>query len=249
MQAYITSIWDKDDVWGVLILNAQLRKFNSKHELLCIVPLDFPEPLVAELSKTIRVVRRRDIAVPKPVLRVQQEDPNLLSSYNSLHVFNVLSYEKLIFIDLKCFVRDNIDVLFGCPSFSAAPQSFEVFDRPSFSFFVFDSCHKNLRRVAGLAQAMGEQDGRTTVNDILFTHTHEGGASFNFLPHIYNARFEDLKALEETGKPLSLVSVVRWAEKPWRFLPEGKTANEQQVITEYKQALNFQYIQHPKLII
>lgn len=119
MRRYITMLSTDDYLPGVLVLDFCLKIVQSKYPLVVAIN--------ESISKeTIEILKKNDIdyinieSVPKPKIENQYGlYAYWLNTFDKIALFNLIQYEKLVYVDSDMLVLKNIDELFDKPKMSA----------------------------------------------------------------------------------------------------------------------------------
>ena len=116
--SYVTVLNSAEYFEGVQTLLYSLRKVHSVYPLIVLVPRGFDEKICKELIRIGAIVEYADnIELGKYKQLNKRQYWN--ETFFKLNVFNMISYEKLVYIDSDMIVLKNIDELFKMPHISA----------------------------------------------------------------------------------------------------------------------------------
>lgn len=122
---YITVCTKMSYVGGVLVLEKSLRKVESKYPFYCVVPKYSKENVAIILKeKGIRCIEVDDL--PSSIMERKNEISYWKDTFFKLTVFNLLEFQKIVFLDSDMFVLNNVDELFEFPHISAAAAGIEL---------------------------------------------------------------------------------------------------------------------------
>lgn len=115
-RAYVSILSSNDFLYGILVLNFSLKKVNSKEQLLVLITPNISDDIFL-------LLKRLDINVKK-VEHIKNPNDKLISerflyNYSKLHIFNLVEYDKIVYLDADMLVCNNIDILFSKKNFSA----------------------------------------------------------------------------------------------------------------------------------
>ncbi|KAF0701185.1 Aste57867_8336 [Aphanomyces stellatus] len=126
---YATLVTSDEFVIGVEVLAYSLRKYGAKFPLLVLYTDQLSAHGVQKLQRIdpATTTPRRVDALPNP--NVEVHVPGWVNSgYTKLHVFNLVEFAKVFYIDSDAFVLANVDDMFErdiAPyPFAAAPDIF-----------------------------------------------------------------------------------------------------------------------------
>lgn len=115
MYTYVCVLSTNNYLEGVLVLNENLKKLNSKYPLLCII-----NETISEESK--KILTKFNIKY-KLLNKINYDIENIKFShwkntFDKLNIFSLTEYEKIIYLDLDFLILSNIDHLFSIDKFS-----------------------------------------------------------------------------------------------------------------------------------
>jgi glycogenin glucosyltransferase len=116
-KAFITYLGTDDYLPGVLVLNESLLSFNEFAKFLVLVSNHVSQEIRSYLKK-----RKIDLIIVEPIINPNPEHStrsNFQFTYTKLRFFELLEYDKLIYLDADMLVCGNIEDLFERPHFSA----------------------------------------------------------------------------------------------------------------------------------
>lgn len=114
--AYITMINTDSYLKGAICLNESLKKVRSKYDLYVLITDEVSLESQEILKKfKINVIKTKEkINIPKWVIdrNVNENMSHWNNSFDKLLVFELVQFEKIIFLDSDMYVIENIDNLF-----------------------------------------------------------------------------------------------------------------------------------------
>ena len=115
MYTYVCVLSTNNYLEGVLVLNENLKRLNSKYPLLCII-----NETITEESKNI--LTKFNIKY-KQLNKINYDIENIKFShwkntFDKLNIFSLIEYEKIVYLDLDFLILSNLDHLFGIDNFS-----------------------------------------------------------------------------------------------------------------------------------
>lgn len=110
MKSYVCVLSTDSYLYGLLVLNENLKDLNSKYSLLCLIN----ETISKE---TINVLKKYEIKY-KLISSIKgigedKYNPQWSNSFDKLNIFNLIEYEKIVYLDLDLLILTNIDELFN----------------------------------------------------------------------------------------------------------------------------------------
>lgn len=116
---YVTALLTEDFLPGVLVLDQSLKNVQAAYSLLVLVTPNISKPILELLQEAkIETQQIEPISNPNKLRKLKLK--NYTHIYSKLQIFNLISYDKIIFLDADTFVCNNIDALFQKPHMSAA---------------------------------------------------------------------------------------------------------------------------------
>lgn len=113
---YITMINTDSYLNGALCLFESLRKVNSKYPFSILITSDVSEKSELILkSYGVNVIRTDEkVNVPQYILdkNIKLNMPHWNNSFDKLLIFEMVQFDKLIFLDSDMYITENIDHLF-----------------------------------------------------------------------------------------------------------------------------------------
>jgi len=124
--AYVLYATSSSHMCNSMMIFAELRKFNTKAELVLLVnrdfllnPEDFPNEnkILTQFSENYKVKLK-----PTTITQIGGDEVDIWkSSFTKLMVFNETEYDRLIYLDADAILlKDNLDELFFLPSVKLA---------------------------------------------------------------------------------------------------------------------------------
>lgn len=121
--SYITMINTDSYLNGALCLFESLRKVKSKYPFLILITSGVSKQAESILkSQGINVIRtNKRVDVPQYILdkNINYSMPHWNNSFDKLLIFEMVQFEKLIFLDSDMYIIENIDYLFEKSHMSA----------------------------------------------------------------------------------------------------------------------------------
>lgn len=120
---YITLLSTDNYLDGVLVLNESLKRVNSKHKLVVLVTSQVSNSVESTLNRWgIPTIRKETNIFPNKDIQVQNENVGYKywnNTFDCLLVFDLIDFDKIVFLDSDMMVIENIDELFEKPHMSA----------------------------------------------------------------------------------------------------------------------------------
>ncbi len=124
MKSYVCVLSTDNYLEGVLVLNENLKRINSKYPLLCIINEN-----ISEMTKDTLVYFGIEF---KEIKNIEYSDSSnsilygnygynksyLKNTFDKLNIFSLVEYEKLVYLDSDLLILENIDNLFDYPHLS-----------------------------------------------------------------------------------------------------------------------------------
>lgn len=123
---YVCVLSTENYLEGVLVLNENLKHFNSKYELLCLINEDLPSYISVLLDffgikyKVCRKIEFKNI---------NEDNPYWIYTFDKLNVFSLTEYKKIVYLDTDLLILKNVDELFDFEPLSM------VLDKPFKDYF------------------------------------------------------------------------------------------------------------------
>ena len=121
-QTYVTAISTDDYLPGVLALAKNVSE-TCRHPLVVMTSRSLREGTYAELSRrNIPYVQVDDIEPPYELLQATLEDAwfsHWAKSFLKLRIFDLVEFDKIVFIDCDMILMDSVDEVFELPDMSA----------------------------------------------------------------------------------------------------------------------------------
>ncbi|KAI9183323.1 glycogenin glucosyltransferase [Blastocladiella emersonii ATCC 22665] len=217
--AYATLVTSDSYVVGASVLAQSLRASGTPHRL---VVLHWPE-LTPESVDLLRATF--DDVVPIAPLRSTDHAnlqllgrPELDVTYSKLHVWNLVQFAKIVFIDADAFVLTNVDELFDRDELSAAPDCGWP-DTFNSGVFVLQPNKETFDRLVAFAASHGSWDGgdQGLLNDFFSDWNTAPGRR---LPFTYNvtpsAAYTSSPAFQRFENDIKVVHFAG-SDKPWTY--------------------------------
>jgi glycogenin glucosyltransferase len=119
MKKYVCVLSTNDYLDGCLVLNENLKHVHSEYSLLCLINEKIDKETRNFLDKfgiEYKVLKKVNYDVDYNYF-VQ---PYFKNTFDKLSVFNLIEYEKIVYLDLDLLILENIDELFDYDGLSMA---------------------------------------------------------------------------------------------------------------------------------
>lgn len=117
MMCYVCVLSTENYLDGVLVLNENLKHFNSKYDLLCLINEDLPDYILEVLDYfgiKYRVCKKIEFK------NVNEDNPYWIYTFDKLNVFSLTEFEKIVYLDTDLLITKNVDELFDFEPLSMA---------------------------------------------------------------------------------------------------------------------------------
>lgn len=124
MKSYVCVLSTDNYLEGVLVLNENLKKINSKYPLLCLINENISERTRDVLTyfnikfKEMKNIEYSDSSNSSLYGNYGYNKSYLKNTFDKLNIFALIEYEKLVYLDSDLLILENIDNLFDCPHLS-----------------------------------------------------------------------------------------------------------------------------------
>ena len=124
MKSYVCVLSTDNYLEGVLVLNENLKKINSKYPLLCLINEKISERTRDILTffgikyKEIENIQYSGNSNFERYGNYGYNKDYLKNTFDKLNIFSLVEYEKLVYLDSDLLILENIDNLFDCPHLS-----------------------------------------------------------------------------------------------------------------------------------
>ncbi|MDB5929093.1 MAG: hypothetical protein JWR60_800 [Polaromonas sp.] len=118
MRAYVTLLSTMSYLPGVLVLHESLKQVDSSYPLWVGISAGIPLHVDADLQKKGLQVVRLPASIKIPV-SLSKASGHWRNTFDKLHLFGLVSFNKLVYLDSDMILLANIDALFEKPHMSA----------------------------------------------------------------------------------------------------------------------------------
>jgi alpha-N-acetylglucosamine transferase len=117
--AWVTLLTRPSYLAGVIILAHTLQKYQTKYPLIVLVTDTLPEQCITALEAEGQRTNQLHVHKVDPLLPL--ENVNLIAArfedtWTKLRVFELITYDKIVFLDADMMICRNMDSLFNIPS-------------------------------------------------------------------------------------------------------------------------------------
>lgn len=121
--AYVTVLSSKNYLSGILTLNVSLKHVSSQYPLVVLTASDIDGDSIACLKeKNITVIATdTPMQIPQKIIQsnIQFGMPQWSRTFTKLLIFELIEYDKMVYLDSDMIVLENIDCLFQYNHMSA----------------------------------------------------------------------------------------------------------------------------------
>jgi glycogenin len=126
--AYATLITSDDFFMGLQTMVFTLKQTSTLFPIIVLVTKQVSKHIISNIEKlssppTMSILVKKVEAIPNPSEKVHISGW-VNSGYTKLHIWNLIEYDKIVYIDADTCVLENIDHLFSRPNLTAAPDVF-----------------------------------------------------------------------------------------------------------------------------
>ena len=120
MRAYATLLSTENYLPGVLALHQSLRRSDTAYPLVVAVSAHLPAAVEVPLREAGIPVRRipESTAIPREMI---EGNGHWGHTFDKVHLFGLVEFSKLVYVDSDMMVLSNIDELFNRPHMSGVP--------------------------------------------------------------------------------------------------------------------------------
>lgn len=115
--SFVTYLGTDSFLPGVLTLNASLKRYNKTYGLVVLVSDMVSERIINILdSQKIKYKKIQQIQNPQ---KLENDERNFKYMFTKLRIFEMVEFEKVVYVDADMLICNNIEVLFTVPHMSA----------------------------------------------------------------------------------------------------------------------------------
>lgn len=232
-KSYITLLNNDNYLIGVLCLNESLKQVHSKYPLTVAITKDVSEKSKQILNNNnIKTTEIEKIEIPNLIKEknLKGEFLHWNNTFDKLRIFELIQFDKLVFLDSDMYIRKNIDNLFELKNLSAVidrrePDISEEWKKLTSGTMVIqpqlgivENFREIMKDIILKKDSIGDQD-------ILQEYDKDWHRKeYLHLDVIYNTFFIYLDYyIEVNNYKLSNIAVIHFIlnVKPWRFNKEN----------------------------
>ena len=236
--SYITLLTDDSYIYGVILLNESLKNVNSQYPLEILVTSNVSKPIINILEQL-----QLKYSIIKPIKNEQFIDYNIKIMpqfaktwslcLSKIEIFNLIQFDKIVFLDADILVLKNLDHLFDYPHLTSAidGEYFNLWpDDPHFNagILVIEPNQQEYNNISNYIsnfslddwnkfQCIADQEILNLYFSEWIKHTelHLNKYYDIFAPYIQQEQLEDIK------KNCYFIHFI--GRKPWRTWMRSKT--------------------------
>ncbi|CAF1437920.1 unnamed protein product [Rotaria sordida] len=215
---YISLLSDDEMLDAALILGASLRNTLTSYPLniltLSDVSMNARKQLLNSNSGIISLIDVKQLEYRFNTLSMNTSR-NIVCGFNKLHLWNLVNYTKLIYLDIDTMVVQNIDDLFEKPELNAALDIGGVVNT---GVFVAQSLLKTFNDMMLLYKMSSSSYNRDDQRFINWYFTNRSNSKIHYLPLEYN-RISWHKDYQIWDEVQAQAKIIHFAgkSKPWSF--------------------------------
>jgi lipopolysaccharide biosynthesis glycosyltransferase len=243
---YITYLSNDRDYKGALLLNYNLKKYNHKYNLACIV--------LEGVSKKIRnILKKSNILLYEFNLKnillnfnISENFSNYLVDkhyYGKFIIFKLIEYDKIVYLDTDLLIKENIDNLFKYDTKDKIYMTYDVltsntnliFRKNDFNSGViilepsnntYEKCYQNLNDFEN------NKDNLFTDQTILNLLNKNNHINVNYLDFKYN--YISMLGNKTVIKDYPIIIHFILHPKPWQIIDMDDSILEMYVYSDGK---------------
>ncbi|CRK95575.1 CLUMA_CG009037, isoform B [Clunio marinus] len=215
--AWVTLATNDSYSLGALVVAHSLRKVSTKHQLAVLITPGVTESMIEKLQDVFDVVQLVDVLDSKDSANLAVlKRPELGVTFTKLHCWNLIQFEKCVFLDADVLVLQNCDELFEREELSAAPDVGWP-DCFNSGVFVFTPSVDTYGKMIQFAETSGSFDGgdQGLLNQYFSNWSTDGSKR---LPFLYNtastATYSYLPAFKKFNQEIKILHFIG-ETKPW----------------------------------
>ncbi|XP_059082167.1 glycogenin-1-like isoform X4 [Tigriopus californicus] len=226
-QAWVTLATNDSYCLGALVLGNSLTRSGTTRKKVCMISKGVSEAMRGQLQNTFDEVVDVEEFDSKDLANLSLlERPELGITFTKLHCWNLVQYEKCVFLDADTMVIRNCDELFNREELSAAPDAGWP-DCFNSGVFVLKPSHDTYKALIQHANSEGSFDGGDQgLLNTFFSDwaTKDIGRHLSFLYNMCaTATYTYLPAYKKYGNQVKIIHFIG-VSKPWhvQFDPSGQ---------------------------
>lgn len=227
LEAYITVLIGRDYLDGVKVLKRSLDKTKPKHPFYVLLPDNISKDIADELEN-----EKINILYTSPLGNEVMGRDNKVDYWKNtlfkLKIFDLTSFEKIVFLDSDMIVFKNLDDLFSLPHMSAVAAGSELHKdwvRLNSGLMVVEPSHDEYLKLLNIIEQVFIERQKQGLGvgdqDIINAYYHEWAMKKELhLSSVYNTMLGYAGYLKNEGRinNFSEICVYHFTgkEKPWR---------------------------------
>lgn len=228
-KSYITLLNGDNYLKGVLCLNESLKRVNAKYPLTVAVTQDVSEESKRILNNNnIKTIEIKKMNVPECIKEKNSKGmfSHWTNTFDKLQIFEMIQFEKIVFLDSDMYVRKNIDNLFECKNLSAVidrrePNVISEWKKLTSGTLVIEPEEGFVEKFTEIMKEISEKRESIGDQDILQEYDKDWGEKEELhLDVSYNTFFIYLDYyIKESNYQLEDISVIHFIlkTKPWNL--------------------------------
>jgi glycogenin glucosyltransferase len=204
---------------GVEALGSSLRAAGTKEPMVVMVTPEIRQVTRDRLGSQGWAIREVE-PVPNPNPSTQQMLPRFGAAYTKLRAWQLIEFDKVVFLDADTIVLQNVDDLFDRPEIAAAPDFF-LPDRFSSGVMVLEPSQATFERMLqALAKAPSYDGGDQGFLNAFYENwygmqvNHRLPVGYNMAHFIYQFMRAHSSAWDRLRHEVKIVHYL--VQKPWR---------------------------------
>lgn len=123
--SYVTLLSNDSYLFGVILLNKSLKDTNAQYPLVVLATTDVSKPVLNILEQLGLKYKTVEPIQSDEMLQYNMTINNIFaktwySCLTKFELFNMIEYEKIVYLDADILVLKNLDHLFKCPHLTSA---------------------------------------------------------------------------------------------------------------------------------
>lgn len=209
--AYVTILSSLDYLDGLLVLNKSLQRVNSKYPLVAVITKDIFSKELYDICQEHGI--KVEVVFPLQYCektRIANAGEPVLNTASKIQIFNLVHYDKLVYLDIDIIVLKNFDDLFTFKDGSILenPEADDPYDPGVYtSLFVFEPKNHSYNLYKFLIENYTCFDGNLIEELFFFFKTDKTYAiptNYMRMTWFSNNDLPDIRSIHFCGNP-----------KPW----------------------------------
>lgn len=120
IEAFVTFLCDDEMLQSTRVLVRSIQKTETTRDIVVMVLDEVSAESRSQLEQLGAIIRPIE-RIQYPYEKMQSFKPgiNKQCRYSKLHIFGMVDYSKIVYLDSDMMVMENVDTLFDYPAFSA----------------------------------------------------------------------------------------------------------------------------------